>query len=120
PAIAHVDLLIVNEGEAADLGGVDAIRAGGAHEVVVTLGSRGARAGGVVVPSPPITAVDATGAGDAFCAALTLAIVEGQDLRAATRFATATGAAACLHRGAADAMPTRAEVERLLADTGMS
>ncbi|MFZ0215799.1 MAG: PfkB family carbohydrate kinase, partial [Candidatus Dormiibacterota bacterium] len=42
PAIAHVDLLIVNEGEAADLGGVDAIRAGGAHEVVVTLGSRGA------------------------------------------------------------------------------
>jgi sugar/nucleoside kinase (ribokinase family) len=35
---------------------------------VVKLGPRGVRAGGVTYPAVPVTAVDTTGAGDAFAA----------------------------------------------------
>jgi len=85
---------------------------------VVTLGARGTvwsdgSANGSATP-PRITAIDATAAGDSFCAALALAIVEGQSMSEAVRFACAAGAHAATVRGAEPGLPTRVQVEALL------
>ncbi len=64
--------------------------------------------------SPAVNAIDTTGAGDTFTAALTLALVEGQSPEDALKFACAAGAAATTKRGAQPSLPTRAEVEGLL------
>ena len=61
-----------------------------------------------------VEAVDTTGAGDAFTAALTLGLARGQDLLAATRFACAAGAVAVTRLGALDAMPRAAEIATLM------
>ena len=111
PAVSVADVVIANEGEAADMGGVDRMQGMGAGAVVVTLGSRGALLDNTLVPAPRVEVVDSTGAGDAFCAALTLALVEGRELEQAMAFANRAGAAACLRQGTSEAMPTRAEVE---------
>lgn len=86
--------------------------------VVITLGSRGAaylrgEAFGIVAP-PRIDAVDATGAGDSFCAALGFAVAEGAPLPEAVRFACAAGAHAATVRGAEPGLPTRDQVLRLM------
>lgn len=69
------------------------------------------------VSSIPIEAVDSTGAGDAFNAALTLKLVErGRSLDAVDlRFASIVGALATTREGAMDALPWRDDVERTLA-----
>lgn len=86
---------------------------------VVTLGARGAAwsdgANSGLVGPPRITSIDATAAGDSFCAALALALVEGQTLPDAVRFACAAGAHAATIRGAEPGLPTRPQVEALLA-----
>ncbi|HEX2316338.1 MAG TPA: ribokinase [Thermomonospora sp.] len=132
-----VDLLVVNEAEAAALsgpgaaeglppaGGWEAVAAGlrrlGPAEVVVTLGSEGAAAataeGTFQVSAFPMAAIDRVGAGDAFSAQLTLARAEGRPLTEAVRRACAAGALATTRRGAQTSLPTRAEVEALLSGT---
>ncbi|MDX2235102.1 MAG: PfkB family carbohydrate kinase [Hyphomonadaceae bacterium] len=115
--IARADLIVVNEGEAAFYGGT-------LHQarglVAVTHGARGAALlrGGVEVARaapPAVTAMDTTGAGDAFVAALVVALLEGVDEAAALRFACAAGACAATRAGAQSSLPTRAAVEALLA-----
>ena len=59
-------------------------------------------------------AVDATGAGDCFVGAITVALLEGMDPAAALTFACAAGAIAATRPGAQPSMPTRAEVEAIL------
>lgn len=113
PAVALADVVVVNEVEAADMGGADRLRGLGAGAVVVTLGPRGAMLDNTIVPAPRVQAVDTTGAGDAFCAALAVALAEGRELEAAVRWANRAGAAACRRPGTSAAMPTRAEVEAL-------
>ncbi|MBO0688103.1 MAG: ribokinase [Candidatus Dormibacteraeota bacterium] len=113
PAVALADAVVANEGEAADMGGVDRMQGMGAVPVVVTLGSRGSLLDNTLVPAPRVEVVDTTGAGDAFCAALTLALVEGRELEEAMWFANRAGAAACLRQGTSEAMPTRADVEAI-------
>jgi fructokinase len=68
------------------------------------------------VPAIPVNAVDSTGAGDAFTAALTLGMVErGQTFDAeAVRFAAAAGALATTGYGAMDALPCRDDIQALL------
>jgi ribokinase len=58
--------------------------------------------------------VDPTGAGDAFCAALAIAVAEGDDLVTAARFGAAAGACAVRRLGAEPGLPTRAEVMAVL------
>lgn len=92
------------------------------RSAVVTLGARGAvwsaeGASGHTAP-PAVEAVDATGAGDSFCAALGLALAEGQDYPQAVRFACAAGAHAATRRGAEPGLPRREDVEALLARGG--
>jgi ribokinase len=66
------------------------------------------------VKPPKVEAVDTTAAGDTFTAALTVALVEGQESQDALRFACAAGAAAATKLGAQPSLPTREEVLRLL------
>jgi len=85
---------------------------------VVTLGAAGAAwhegdDAGTVAP-PSVEAVDATGAGDAFCAALAIALAEGGSYPDAVAFGCAAGALAATREGAEPGLPQRAEVTRLM------
>ena len=125
------DYLTPNESEAAGLAGVgvrnarDAAQAAeallrrGAGSVVVTMGARGAlvKTGDVTEHVPAVhagPAVETTGAGDAFNGALAVALGEGLDVLAATRFACAAAGISVTRPGTSASMPTRAEVEALL------
>jgi ribokinase len=117
--LQRADLVIVNETEAAWYG--DTLSACNGL-VATTYGSSGAslRKGGALIAEakpPAVTAIDTVGAGDAFTAALTVALVEGQEPPDALRFACAAGAAAATRAGAQPSLPTREEVETLLVQT---
>lgn len=116
-AIAErADLIVVNETEAAFYG--DRLNRGGAY-VAITHGALGAellRGGEVVARAvpPAVTAVDATGAGDTFTAALTLALTQARAPGSALTFACAAAALATTKHGAQPSLPYREEVESLL------
>jgi len=59
--------------------------------------------------------VDPTGAGDCFCAGVTVALLEGMALPDAGRFANAVGALAVTRKGPMEGAPARDEVTALLA-----
>lgn len=115
--LQRADLIVVNESEAAFYGELlhqtDAL-------VAVTYGAEGARllkSGEELarISPPAVEAVDATGAGDAFTAALTVALVERQPYRQALAFACAAGALAASKAGAQPSLPYRDDVGRLQA-----
>ena len=111
--IPLTDVLVVNRAEQSQ---IDAIGPETGHcDTVVTLGGRGAQVDDVVIPSYPAEVVDPTGAGDAFCGALGVALGEGRPLIEAVRFANAAGSLAVATPGAQPSMPTRAAVDALLA-----
>jgi sugar/nucleoside kinase (ribokinase family) len=91
----------------------------GPQILVVTCGARGALA---VTQSEQVeqaafatTVIDSTGAGDSFNGAFLAALLEGQALAAALRFACAAGSIAVSATGARSALPTRARIkDRLL------
>jgi len=106
-AVSGTDLLLPNAAEAALLAGADdAERAavalsagGGGRTVVVTLGADGALAAvdgepAGRVSAVPASAVDSTGAGDAFTGGLLAARLAGADLRAALAAGCRAGAEA--------------------------
>jgi ribokinase len=124
--LAVCDPLIVNEHEARVILGearvgdtpedwARSLLAQGPRSVVVTLGAEGAlvaSAEGVTrVPSVRVDAVDTTGAGDAFTAALAWRLGSGSSLAQAAAYAARVGAAAVTRRGAQESFPTAAEVE---------
>jgi ribokinase len=114
--LAEADLLVVNETEAVFYGG--ALHAPG-RLVAISLGSAGAELwkGGIRIAAtapPAVRVVDTVGAGDAFFAALSCALIEGQSETAALSFAVAAGAAACTRPGAQPSLPSRREVEALI------
>lgn len=86
--------------------------------VIVKLGDLGALLveanGQALWPALRVEAVDATGAGDAFNAALAVALAEGRPLPEAGRLAVAAGALCVTRAGAQPSMPTRQEVETAL------
>lgn len=111
--LARADLLVANEAEAVFYG--DRLGRGRGY-VAVTLGARGARLlrdGKLLAETAPpkIQAVDATGAGDAFVGALTVALLEGQRPDRALAFACTAGALAATRAGAQPSLPWRAEVD---------
>ena len=114
--LRRADLLVVNETEAAYYG--DLLHNGGGR-VVVTLGARGAvmyqRGAEIARARPPrVRAVDTTGAGDCFVAAVCIALLEGMEPEAALGFACAAGAVAATRPGAQPSMPRREEVEAII------
>lgn len=129
--VPHADVLTPNRGELAAIVGAphpathDALRAcvaalgdlGFTGELVVTLGGDGV----LVVDAdgtelvPPVAVervVDTTGAGDAFSAALTVALSEGASIREAARFAATAGAFAVTREQVIPSLPYRADLDR--------
>ncbi|MCE5203560.1 MAG: ribokinase [Coriobacteriales bacterium] len=123
--LARVDVLVPNRVELAELAmqpvpeDVEQVIAvaralRGPAAVVVTLGSDGC----VVVtperadhvPAVPVKAVDATAAGDTFCAALVDGLLGGGTLLEAARWANAAAARAVERRGAQESIPRRVEL----------
>jgi ribokinase len=99
--------------------GAAGLLATGAQAVAVTLGGDGvelhqAGAAPVRIPAFAATAVDTTGAGDAFAAGVAVALHEGRPLAGAVAFGAATGALATESHGARAALPDRQAVEALL------
>ncbi|MFG3205420.1 ribokinase [Streptomyces sp. NPDC048192] len=126
--LAACDPLIVNEHEARVILGDACVSedpedwarlllAKGPRSVVVTLGADGAlvcdSSGVARVASVKVDAVDTTGAGDAFTAALAWRLATGADLADAAAYAARVGAAAVTRRGAQDSYPTPEDVEAL-------
>jgi ribokinase len=115
--LKRADLVVVNEVEHATLG-VDLSEVRGL--VALTLGSAGAtlyRHGRAVAKATPprVEVVDAVGAGDCFVAALTVSLLDGLSPELALQRAVVAGALATTVEGAQPSMPTRAEVDALIA-----
>lgn len=100
--LEHIDLLVVNEIEAQILAADLSLYKG---LLAITYGAEGAtlsRAGSLVATArpPKVNAIDTTGAGDAFTAALTLSLVSGKPEQAALEFACRVGALTATRLGA--------------------
>jgi ribokinase len=95
------------------------LRNRGVRTVVVTMGVQGALLfdgnGATHVPAVTVEAVDPTGAGDAFTAALAVSLAEGHLLQDAARRASVVAALTVTRIGTQAAFPLRAEVEEWLA-----
>jgi ribokinase len=116
-----VDLVLVNRGEAIELGGHEdpleaakALLRAGAGAVALTLGAEGA----VLVasdqtlraPAPRIEAVDTVGAGDVFCGALIAGRSDGRSWSQSLRAATEAASIAVTRQGVISSFPSRAEM----------
>jgi ribokinase len=127
---ACVDVMNPNEVEAQILTGVEihsiadaeraavALRERGPRVAVVKMGDRGAfylgPDGRGHVPAMPVKAVDTTAAGDAFAAALGVALGEGRTVADAVVFATRVAGVKVTRMGAQVGMPTRVEVDEAM------
>jgi len=110
-----VDYLIPNERESKGLGRVEF-----RGTAIVTSGDKGALL--LVpgqeprpVPSLSVPVVDTTGAGDAFCGCFAASVAEQLPLPDALRRASAAGACAVTRSGAFASLPTREQVDGLVA-----
>jgi ribokinase len=128
--LSLVTYLTPNAGEVAALTGIEVrdLESGrqaaarlcerGAGTVIITLGEQGALvcdgASAVHFEAFPVEAVDTTGAGDAFNGALAVGLAAGGSLEQVIPLASAAAALTCTRRGAQDALPDRADVERFL------
>lgn len=143
--LPQVDLLKVNEVEAALLSGQTTLRqtpeslgeaarallAKGPSLVIITLGPHGSyfetAAGGGLVPGFRVETVDATGCGDAFIAGLLARLTINRDWRSRIttpalnhhlRFANAVGALTSLKQGVIPALPDAEQVDAFLKQQG--
>lgn len=92
----------------------------GPKVVVLRLGASGAYLATVDgvrlrIPAFPVVAVDATGAGDAFCGSFLARILAGDEPAAAARYASVAAALACTGYGAVGPIPTADAVRAALA-----
>jgi ribokinase len=132
PAIYSLcDFVTPNEAEVEAITGIkvhsvdDARRAAdvvlklGTKTALITLGAQGvllhSKDQSVHVPSYKVKVVETTGAGDAFNGAFAVALGEGKSPLDAARFGCATAALSVTKAGTAPSMPTRAEIEAMLA-----
>lgn len=127
----HLDILVVNEIEAAmavgdEVIGDDALAFATDLSqrldltVVITLGADGAVAAGpngrLKVDSLDIDPVDTTGAGDAFVGVLAAALDQGVSLSSALQRASVGAGLACMGLGAQTSQPLKSDIEARLHD----
>ena len=134
--LALADYITPNQTEASALTGVevsdlDTARQA-AHQlleyagrgVVIKMGAAGSLAVNreieEYVEAIPVEVVDTTAAGDAFCGALAVGLAGDMPLAEAARFANVVGAITVTRLGAQPSIPTRLEVERFVAERGLS
>ncbi|MGB2234804.1 MAG: ribokinase [Candidatus Puniceispirillum sp.] len=130
--LALCDYVTPNETEAEGLTGVKvtsvesaieaakALRAAGAGAAIITLGENGAlyhdAETTIHVPAMPSgKVVETTGAGDSFNGSFAAAIAEGVTAVEAVKFGCAAAGISVTRAGAADSMPSRAEIDARLA-----
>ncbi|NLE44113.1 MAG: sugar kinase [Chloroflexi bacterium] len=120
PVIERADVILPSLGEAAMLTGARNDEEG-CHTwatqgklVFLKQGPRGCRVfathGDLEVPGFQVEETDPTGAGDAFCAGVTVGLLERMSLDEVGRFANAVGALAVTRKGPMEGTPTRAQV----------
>lgn len=127
--LENVNVLLVNEGEAALLAETEPDDIDAAVErllqivpaVAVTLGAEGVRyadASGIrlAISPPPADAVDTTGAGDTFAGNLAAALAIGVPVDVALRCACAAASLAVRRLGAGPSIPDRDETDALCAE----
>jgi ribokinase len=121
------DVAVVNRIEAQAFTGtwepevaLERLIAAGARAAVLTLGAEGVRwrsaEGHGAHPAEPITAIDATGAGDSLCGTLCAALALGATFSRAIDAASRAAAICVARRGTHASFPTRAEARTLLGD----
>ena len=113
--LARCDLIVANSFEldalgSSPLGPLFALTLGADGALLLEGGEEVARA-----TPPTVTAVDGTAAGDAFTACLVVSLAEGRPREEALRRACAAGAIAASRPGAQPSLPTRDEVDAILA-----
>lgn len=125
----YVDYLTPNESELRILMGLPPddptptvelarrLQSRGVRNVIVTMGEHGALvlSDGMVteVSGRKVNVVDTTGAGDAFSAGLSVALIEGRPLLDAVRFANCCGALCCTQLGVIPGLPRREAADAL-------
>jgi sulfofructose kinase len=115
--MSHVDYLICSEKFASQYAGNEhqalSQLAKLAPVVIITLGERGLiwQRGNEqgTLPAYPITAIDTTGAGDAFHGAFAAALAAGMDWQTQLQYASAAGALCCMQMGARLGLPCQKE-----------
>jgi len=124
-ALRALDVLVVNEGEAAFLAGhLGCLASAGALHlrlgvaVVVTLGENGlemvSAQGALRLSAHPVRVVDTTGAGDCFTGVLAAALDRGLSLPEALSRANVAAGLACSRAGTQGSMPRAAETDAAL------
>lgn len=131
--LALVDIVVPNESETATLTGLpvesqaelaaaaSALRDFGIETVLLTLGERGvllADSDGIeLFPAYKVEiVVDTTAAGDAFLGGFASAMAEGKSVAEAVPWGCASGALAVTKAGAQPSLPSRDDVQKLLAN----
>lgn len=125
---AEADLVLPGLGEGKILTGKDTpaeiaafYHQGGADSVIVKLGENGAywSCGGEsgTVPAFPVRKIaDTVGAGDGFAAGVLSAVAEGLSLAEAAKRGTVIGSIQITHIGDNEGLPTREQLEKIMAD----
>jgi ribokinase len=133
--VAGLDVVRANAGEARALTGVEVrdyasareaasvLRSRGAGTAIVSAGEEGdlilSREGEERLPRFEVATLDTTGAGDAFAAAIAVALANGWSWKEAARWASAAAALKTTRLGAQAGLPRREEVLRFLAERGV-
>lgn len=115
--LPHVTLLVMNEIEAEQLRAAEGRLP--SLDCIITKGAQGAEwisptTAPIMLPAFKVTPVDTTGAGDTFIGTLAAALDLGLAPEAAMRRASAASAIQVTRPGAAQAIPTAAEVDAFL------
>lgn len=129
PELYQVDMICPNESEAMRLTGVkeatlDSMQTAarvlherGSQHVAITLGEKGTLLFDgrrmQLIESTTVTAVDTTGAGDAFAGALAVRWSETDNPVESVRWANIAGALAASRHGAQNGIPGRSDIERM-------
>ena len=132
--LRKISVLIANAEEAQRIGGKPVrdsasakvvakdILERGVESVIITLGKKGAvvatREETAYIEGIDVNTVDDTGAGDAFCAALAVAICHGMNLKQAVLYSNFAGALATTKIGAQQALPTAKELQDFIRNRG--
>jgi ribokinase len=123
PVLGLFDIVIANEGEAAQLtaGSASAavsLRAAGVRTAIITLGARGALIAEdgteTMIDAPRAAAVDTSGAGDVFVGTLAGLLANGVALSNAVSIAVAAASLSVTRPNTTPSFPSRAEIAALV------